>query len=456
MVGELYAGATDPVWFGDRKVYSVTGFVLGVRSRIVDLPSFWVQGEISDFKHQRHLSMVYFTLKDPENGYNMRCTMRRSRFESLDIQLTDGDKVHVFGRADLYAPQGSFQLRAQSIEHTGRGLLMQQLEELKVKLAAEGLFDDSRKRALPFLPRRVGLITGSDAAAQGDFLRQIVERFPPVKIAMVETLVQGDRAAPQLIAALRKLQQVDDVDVIVITRGGGAFEHFLPFSDERLCRAIAACPKPVVSAIGHEKDSPLSDFVADLRVSTPTAAARTVVPDYRQLVDHLDRARTSIRRRGTDRFERRVTSLAAQRARLTNRSPEKVVRDRQRFVSQLRMRATTLMGQRLTRSAAALVRDRRDLNRCAAARIGKAQSRQQIAIEKLRTLSPVSTLARGYSIVRREHDRQLVRSSHDVRLGERVTMTLARGELAATVAAGAGAQSGEPGSPIPEAVHEHD
>lgn len=431
MATRLYEGATEPIWFGDRKVYSVTGFVMGVRTRIVDLPGFWVHGEISDFKYQKHLSMVYFTLKDPENGYCIRCTLGRTRFEQIGIQLQDGDTVHVFGRPDIYAPQGSFQLRAQTIEHTGRGLLMQQLEALKEKLFHEGLFEQERKLPLPFLPRRVGVITGADAAAQGDFVRNITERYPPVKLVMCETLVQGERAAPLLVAALRNLDAIEDVDVIVITRGGGAFEHFLPFCDERLCRTIAACTTPVVSAIGHEKDNPISDYVADLRVSTPTAAARTVVPEYARVVDNLYSLQGAGRRRIVERIERRTTTVASLRGRLTARAPHRFVTERKAYIAQCRQRALTLVSARIERQRATLAHHRKGLE--AVGRSVETKRRRVGALgEQLRALSPQQVVARGYALVRTLNG-TIIRTPQEITDGTRVALTLSGGSLSATL-----------------------
>jgi len=313
---DLYPGATEPIWYGDRKVYSVTGFNHGVKKLVSDLPIFWVEGEVSELRHTPRYSLVYLTLKDPNNGFMLSGTMPRGRFEALGLNVQNGDLVQAQGRAEVYPARGTLQLKIMTMEHAGRGLLMQQLEALAAKLQAEGLFDESRKRPLPFLPRRVGVVTGAEAAAQGDFVRQITERYPLVKLVIVETLVQGDRAAPQIVAAIRKLDAMEDIDVIVVTRGGGAFEDMLPFSDERVCRAIAASSTPTVSAIGHEKDSPISDHVADLRVSTPTAAARTVVPDYAVLIDGLERAQLALTRRGGDRLNQRVQAMASMRLRL--------------------------------------------------------------------------------------------------------------------------------------------
>lgn len=431
----MYEGATEPLWYGERKVWSVTGFILGCRSRIVDIPSLWVEGEISELKVPRpgqKLATVFFTLKDPKNGFMISCTIPKARFEALKLDLRDGDLVQCFGRPDIYAARGTFQLGVQGMEHAGRGLILQQLEALKAKLQAEGLFDDSRKRPLPYLPRRVGVITGAGAAAQGDFLRNVNERFPPVKLVMIETLVQGERAAPMLVAALRRMEQVDDVDVIVITRGGGAFEDFLPFSDERLCRAIAACPTPVVSAIGHEKDSPISDWVADLRVSTPTAAARTVVPDYAEVTGRLERARISIRRRGSEHVRVRRERATMLRARLADRSPARFVQERRSWIRSVRDRGRTSLDQRMLAAQASLTRDGRDLERTFASRIARWQAHLHGTTGKLRALGPTAVLDRGYAIVRDAGGR-VVHGAHEVAVGDAVQVQVARGTLRTTV-----------------------
>lgn len=431
----MYDGATEPLWYGERKVWSVTGFVLGVRSRIVDIPTLWVEGEISELKVPRpgqKLSTVFFTLKDPNNGFMVSCTMPKSRYEALKLNLGDGDLVQCFGRPDIYAARGTFQLRVQSMEHAGRGLILHQLEALSAKLEAEGLFDESRKRPLPFLPRRVGVITGAGAAAQGDFLRNVYERFPAVKLVMIETLVQGERAAPMVVAALRRMEQIEDVDVIVVTRGGGAFEDFLPFSDERLCRAIAACTKPVVSAIGHEKDSPICDHVADLRVSTPTAAARTVVPDWREVTGGLERAQTAMRRRGAEHVRSRGERLVMLRSRLADRSPALFVEERRRWIDALGERGGRQIVRRVEDGRASLDRDVRDLRRVLRVRLDERRTLLAGTVGRLRALSPTAVLERGYSIVR-GGDGELVRDAREVSVGSRVQVRVSRGTLRATV-----------------------
>ena len=452
---DLYPGATEPIWYGERKVYSVTGFNHGVKNLISDLPMFWVEGEVSELRHTPRYSLVYLTLKDPNNGFMLSGTMPRGRFESLGLNISNGDLIQAQGRAELYPARGSFQLKIMTMEHAGRGLLMQQLEALAAKLQSEGLFDPARKRPLPFLPRKVGVVTGAEAAAQGDFVRQITERYPLVKLVIVETLVQGDRAAPQIVAAIRKLDAMEDVDVIVVTRGGGAFEDMLPFSDERVCRAIAASSTPTVSAIGHEKDSPISDHVADLRVSTPTAAARTVVPDHAVLVDQLERAQRALTRRGTDRLNQRLTAMSALRLRLDARSPARFLDERRRYLANMISRSRMSLGAtvddrrhvlarhrrglstivpRVEHARRALGRERRDLGRLVATRVGEHRARHGAAVGKLRALSPRATLLRGYAIVRGADD-EIVRDARTQTPGDAVTLTLASGTLHATIRA---------------------
>jgi exodeoxyribonuclease VII large subunit len=432
----MYEGATEPTWYGERRVWSVTGFTLGVRSRVVDIPTLWIEGEISELRVPRpgqRYSTTFFTLKDPNNGFMLSCTIPRARFEALGLNLRDGDLVQVFGRPDIYTARGTFQLKAQSIEHAGRGLIMQQLEALRSKLQDEGLFDASRKRPLPFMPRRIGVITGAGAAAQGDFLRNIHERFPPAKLVMIETLVQGDRAAPQIVAALRRIATVEDVDVVVVTRGGGAFEDFLPFSDERVCRAIAACPIPVVSAIGHEKDSPISDEVADLRVSTPTAAARTVVPDYREVTTGLARAQMTMRRRGEEHVRARGERLTMLRSRLTDRSPARFVQERGVWIDALGSRGRQLVAGRIDHCAECAERSVRGLRRAMDALLHRSDERSRGAHGRLRALSPRAVLDRGYAIVRNAGDGRVVSGVEQVAAGAAIEIDIARGRIAATV-----------------------
>src|SRR4051812_39177247 len=348
----------------ERTVYTVAAFNRGVGDFIARLPSVWVEGEVTELRRQDRWQSVFFTLKDPEDGACLNVTMARGKFDGLRLDLTDGERVHVFGRPDFFAARADFRLRALSIERFGLGAHLAALERLKRKLAAEGLFAAERKQALPVLPRRIGLLTGNDAAAKRDVLTALTTRFPPAHVLVAETYVQGPRAAPALATALGDLARAG-VDVIVLARGGGSFEDLLPFSDERLVRAIAACPVPVVSAVGHEQDTPLSDLVADARASTPSAAARLVVPDLEELLGRLARSREALARPP-------ATLLARARAR--------VVRARA-AVPRATLALAAESGRRLQRT-------REGLDRAPRLDVERRRARLDQCAARLRTLSP--------------------------------------------------------------------
>ena len=371
--------------YGDRKVYSVGAFNRGVASWLSRLPTLWVEGEVTELRRSERWASVFFTLKDPEDGSCLGVSMPRGQFDGLRLDLADGDRVHAYGRAELFEAKGEFRLRALSLERFGLGDHLAALERLKKKLAAEGLFAAERKRPLPLLPRRIGLVTGNDAAAKRDVLTVVTTRFPPANVLVAETYVQGPRAAGAVVEALGALCR-EGVDVVVIARGGGSFEDLLPFSDERLVRAIADCPVPVVSAVGHEQDTPLCDLAADVRASTPSVAGRLVVPDLIPLLERLDRSRA-----GLERGARR--SLDRERQRL-DRAHERL------------RRAPRLLVER-----------------------GRAKLEQTAG--RLRTLSPQATLERGYAIVRAKD--AIVRSAGGLETGERVEVELAEGGFGARV-----------------------
>ena len=372
--------------YGDRKVFSVSAFNRGVSTWLQRLPTVWVEGEVTELKRHERWQSVFFTLKDPADGACLGVSMPRGQFDALRLDLGDGDRVHVYGRPELYAARGEFRLRALSLERFGLGDHLAALERLKRKLAAEGIFARERKRRLPALPRKVGLVTGNDAAAKRDVLTGITIRFPPAHVVVAETYVQGPRAAGAVVDALRRLCEVPELDVVVVTRGGGSFEDLLPFSDERLVRAIAACPVPVVSAVGHEQDTPLCDFAADARASTPTAAARLVVPDLGELHERLDRAGASLIGGARRTLERRLERLAQSH-------------------------------ERLRRAPALLVERRR--------------AALEHAGGRLRALSPRATLDRGYAIVRAGD--VVVRSAGVVETGERIDVEVSDGRFGARV-----------------------
>jgi exodeoxyribonuclease VII large subunit len=333
--------------YGDRKVFSVSALNRGVADWLTRLPTVWVEGEVTELRRQLRWQSVFFTLKDPGDGACLPVAMPRGQFDALRLELENGERVHVYGRPELFEARGDFRFRALSIERFGLGDHLAALERLKSKLAAEGLFAPERKRRLPKFPRRVGLVTGNDAAAKRDVLTAITMRFPPAHVVVAETYVQGPRAAPALVTALDDLCALPDVDVVVLARGGGSFEDLLPFSDERLVRAVASCRVPVVSAVGHEQDTPLTDLAADVRASTPSVAARLVVPDVDELRERLTQSRGRLHRAPLLLLERKRARLDAAYGRLRALSP----------------RATLERGYAIVRAGNKIVQSAGDLDR---------------------------------------------------------------------------------------------
>ena len=376
----------EPLLYGDKKVFTVAGFNRGVADWLTRLPTLWIEGEVTELRRNANWGSVFFTLKDPDDGACLPASIPRRTFDALKLDLADGERIHVLGRPELFTAKGEFRLRALSLERFGLGEHLAAIERLKQTLAAEGLFDASRKRALPRFPRRIGLVTGSDAAARRDVISTIQIRFPPARVLVAETLVQGPRAAAGIVEALQAVAAEPGIDVIVLTRGGGSFDDLLPFSDERVVRAVASCPVPVVSAVGHEQDTPLCDLVADVRASTPTGAARLVVPDLGELVNSLERSRV--------RLQSGVRTILERRRERLERSAE-------------HMRRTARL--LLERRSAAL----------------------EQAAGRLRALSPKATLTRGYAIVRKGDD--IVRSSAVLAPTDRVDLELAEGRFGAVV-----------------------
>ena len=405
-----YSGGVkpEPVQHGERKVYTVSAFNRGVASWLERLPTLWIQGEVTELRRQEGWQSVFFTLKDPEDGACLSVSMPRGRFDALRLDLVDGVTVHVFGRPELYAARGVFRLRALSIEPLGLGALLAGIERLKRALAAEGLFDPARKRPLPVFPRRVALLTGSDAAAKRDFVTAVTARFPAARVLVAETYVQGPQAAQSVASVLATLAREPEVDVVVVARGGGSFEDLLPFSDERVVRAFAACPVPVVSAVGHEQDTPLCDLAADARASTPTAAARLVVPDEEDLRRRLAALQATLGREGRRGWERARERLEADRGRL--------------------VRAPALL---VERKRAALEAGRARLVRAPVDQVERKRAALEGLAGKLRTLSPKATLERGYAIVRT--DEGIVRAARTLASGDRVDVELAAGGFGARV-----------------------
>jgi exodeoxyribonuclease VII large subunit len=375
-----------PILYGDRKVYTVSSFNRGIGSYLGRLPAVWVEGEVTELRRNEAWATVFLTLKDPKTGASLGVTIARRVFDRLGLALEEGETVHVAGRAELYEQKGELGLRASTIERIGLGAHLLALERLKRELAAEGLFSPTRKRPLPRLPRAIGILTGADAAARGDLVATIRARFPAAKVVVSETRVQGKGAPARIAAALGALAAHPEVDVLVLARGGGSFEDLLPFSDEVVVRAVSACPVPVVSAVGHEQDTPLCDLAADMRAATPTAAGSLVVPNLSELRAALDGSR-------------RRLALAVRA--LLERDTAQLMR----------------LGERL-QTAPRLLLERR---RSALDHMGA----------RLHALSPLATLGRGYAIVRA--GAEAVRDAAAVSPGDHLEIELGSGSLGATV-----------------------
>ncbi|MDG4817349.1 exodeoxyribonuclease VII large subunit [Micromonospora sp. WMMD956] len=370
----------------------------------------WVDGQVAQISRRPGASTVFLTLRDPSADLSLTVTTNRDVLDAGAPELREGARVVLHAKPEFYAARGTLSLRADEIRQVGLGELLARLEKLKKLLAAEGLFDRARKRRLPFLPGRIGLITGRASAAERDVLTNAQRRWPAVEFRTVNVAVQGPGAVPQIVDALKVLDADPAVDVIVIARGGGGIEDLLPFSDEALCRAVFACRTPVVSAIGHETDAPLVDYVADVRASTPTDAAKRIVPDLAEELRLIRQARQRVERAVRNLVDREAHRLDGLRSRPVLARPQVMVEQRAADVTALRQRAGRTLHHRL----------------------GAAQDELRHTLARLRALSPAATLERGYAIVQRA-DGHVVRSAGEVSRGDALRVRLAEGALAATV-----------------------
>ncbi|OBI72997.1 exodeoxyribonuclease VII large subunit, partial [Mycobacterium sp. E740] len=259
--------------------YPVRSVSMLVKGWIEKLGTVWVEGQVAQLSTRPNSGTAYITLRDPSLDMSLSVTCPRELVLNAPVKLTEGTRVVMLGRPNFFVGRGSFSLRVNQIRAVGMGELLARIERLRQLLAAEGLFDVRLKRPIPFLPNTIGLITSRGSHAERDVIAMATNRWPAVRFAVRNTAVQGPSTVPQVVEALRELDSDPNVDVIVIARGGGSVEDLLPFSDETMCREIGKCTTPVVSAIGHEPDSPLCDLVADLRAATPTDAAKQIVPD---------------------------------------------------------------------------------------------------------------------------------------------------------------------------------
>ncbi len=349
------------------------------------LSSIWIEGQVAQYRVRPGANVQFLTLRDTDAEFSLKIMVNSALIGAMDPPLVEGQRIIIYGRCDFWAKQGSLQIVAREIRAVGLGELLAQLAALKEKLAAEGLFSPERKRPLPFLPRRIGLITGRQSDAMHDVLKNTKERWPAADFEIREVAVQGVSAVGEITAALKDLDALG-LDVIVITRGGGSMEDLLPFSNEALVRAVSLAITPIVSAIGHEQDTPLLDFVADLRASTPTDAAKRIVPsvieERKNLADLRKRNMRSI-----------SSALEMNRLKLS----EMRIRMRQRLIHLIDSELTTVKHLRA----------------------------------QIRALSPAATLERGYAIV---HDDtgQIVRDESQLSAGQVVNIRVSVGEFSAT------------------------
>ena len=386
--------------------WGVSLFANKIKGWIDRLGTAWVEGEITQWGSSG--GNVYGKLKDIDDDATISFTIWSSIKAKLPADLTQGDRVIALVKPNYWVKGGTLSMQVFEMRHVGLGDLLERLERLRQKLEAEGLFD--HKRQLPFLPDCIGLVTGKDSDAEKDVLRNAQLRWPAVKFRVVHAAVQGDRAAGEVISALKTLDADPEVDVIIVARGGGDFQNLLVFSDEALVRAAAACTTPIVSAIGHEADRPLLDEVADLRASTPTDAAKRVVPDVAEELARVQQARSGMRLRVTQRISHEVDRLETLRSRPVLANPVSMIDSRAEELSRYVSRAEELIERRLERAHTAIL----ELS------------------GQLRALSPKRTLERGYAIAQLP-DGTAVRDASSAPAGTKLVLTVAVGSLAATV-----------------------
>ena len=379
-----------------------------IKEYVDRLGPIWIEGEIAEL-NERSGMMAFMRLRDTSADMSLSVMCHKSVIAAVK-PLPANARVVIYAKPSWYTKSGTLSMSAKEIRQVGVGELLARLEALKSLLAEEGLFSIDRKVSLPVLPRKVGLICGRNTDAEKDVVENARRRWPAVEFEIREVTVQGAAAVVEVSAALRDLEADSEVDVIIITRGGGSFEDLLPFSDESLIRLAASCETPIVSAIGHEKDSPLLDLVADYRASTPTDAAKRVVPDIAEEVGNINKLRDRAFRALSARVEYESNFIAQLRSR-------PVMKDPGAFL--------TILGEELDDL-------RQRSRRSFAATIDAERKELKAVTAHLRSLSPQSTLDRGYSVVRNAQG-DVIRDPGQLKTGDRLAIKVARGETSATV-----------------------
>lgn len=376
------------------------------------LGQVWIEGEVTQW--QVRGGHVYGKLRDLTDDATVSFTVWRSVAQKLTSDFAQGDRVVALVKPNFWVKGGSLTVQVFDLSHVGLGELLERLERLRRQLQSEGLFDASRKKPLPFLPGVIGLVTGRDSDAEKDVVRNATLRWPGVKFKIHYAAVQGDRAASEVTAGIKALDADPQVEVIIVARGGGDFQNLLPFSDEQVVRAASAARAPIVSAIGHEADRPLLDEVADLRASTPTDAAKRVVPDVGEELAGIDQARARMSSRLTQFITHEIDRIAQVRARPSLAMPERIVDERAEDLVRWVARGAELADRSVVDRAQSLAETR----------------------ARLTALSPKATLERGYAIAQlvdaSGHPGAVVRSPADAPSGSAITVSLAGGRLGAT------------------------
>jgi exodeoxyribonuclease VII large subunit len=436
----------------ERKIYTVSELTAEIKDLLeTEFGSVWVQGEISNVRlaPSGHLYMV---LKD--EAAQIRCVMFKPQSRFLKFRPEDGLHVAAWGRVSVYSPRGEYQLILDTMEPLGLGSLMLAFEQLRDKLAAEGLFDEARKKPLPRFPETVGLVTSKRGAVVRDMVRIARRRSPSLHILLSPASVQGERAPEELIAALDRLCAAGDVDLIIIGRGGGSIEDLWAFNDERVVRAVAQCPVPIVSAVGHETDFTLTDFAADLRASTPSAAAEIVVPDRLEVQDRVFHLTARLRNRMLSSLDRWRRSVQETMKRLYD--PRRRIQDRRQWLDDVSARLANAIKRKLKASKDdatglyARVRPEilrrtiassrqeldyllRNLDRSVRDSVADSRASVEHLASALNNLSPLAVLARGYSITVRPDTGAVIKEAGLVSTGQDLKVMLHRGEFDCTV-----------------------
>ena len=436
-----------------RDIYSVSRLNREVRRLLEQgFSRIWLEGELSNVARPSS-GHLYFSLKDA--GAQIRGAMFRNRNRSLPFTPEDGMQVLVRGKLSLYEPRGDYQLIVEHMEEAGDGLLQRAFEALKQKLYLEGLFDEEHKRPLPALPERIGVITSPSGAAIRDVLTVLGRRFPAIPVRIYPVPVQGREAAGEIAAALQLASRRRDCDVLILTRGGGSLEDLWPFNEEIVARAIHACDIPVISAVGHEIDFTIADFVADRRAPTPSAAAELASPDQQEWLQHIGHLAARLQGRMRETLSGRRQALGWLEKHLQQLHPGQTLRQQAQRLDELERRSLAVLHSALASRQAALaaLHGRLQLHspagrigelelrwRSAARRLGRAMQatltarRQALAVNSraLNAISPLATLERGYAIVSTP-DGTILRNARDTQPGERISARLGKGQLACTV-----------------------